>query len=311
VTLPHDTDGSPAIDAAGLDAARLDEFVTTVAREGHTLYRDLPWRRTRDPYAVLVSEVMLQQTQVPRVLVRYDEWLADFPTLDALASAPLEAVLRAWQGLGYNRRAIALKRTAELVVAEHGVAGANVSHQPALPEDERALLALPGVGPATASGIRAFAFDLPGVYLETNVRTVVLHELFRERDGVPDKEIVPILTAALAEAESRGITPRVWYYALLDYGAHLKRTVPNPSRRSSHHTRQSAFVGSVRQKRAWLLRAVMASPGEPTETYAANLAAAEVAAGREAPEPGVVLGILEALEADGFLRCGEGQWAVR
>jgi len=312
VSTPRDTPASPPI-----DALRLDAFVGKVAAEGRELYRDLPWRRTHDPYAILVSEVMLQQTQVPRVLVRYEEWLADFPTLEALSAAPLEAVLRAWQGLGYNRRAIALKRTAEQVVADHVAAEASTSSSraarspAALPQDERALLALPGVGPAAASGIRAFAFDLPGVYLETNVRTVVLHELFADREGVPDKEIVPILLVALEAARRRGINPRDWYYALLDYGAHLKRTVPNPSRRSSHHTRQSAFAGSVRQKRAWLLRAVMASPGEPSETYAVDLAAAETSAGREAPNPGTVLGILEALETDGFLRCDAALWTVR
>jgi A/G-specific adenine glycosylase len=305
-----------------LDDAVIAEFVTSVVTQGRELYRDLPWRRSRDPYAVLVSEVMLQQTQVPRVLVRYDEWLGDFPTLEALAAAPLEAVLRAWQGLGYNRRAVALKRTAEQVVAASDapattVAAANattagVAPRPAqLPTEEAALRALPGIGPATAAGIRAFALDLPGVYLETNVRTVVLHELFADREGVSDRGIVPVLEAAVAEAVRRGITPREWYYALLDYGSYLKRTVPNPSRRSAHHTRQSKFEGSVRQKRSWLLRAVMASPAEPAETYAVDLAQAEQAAGREAPDSGLVLGILEALEAEGFLRCVEGLWTVR
>ena len=288
----------------------IDRFVTSVVTQGRDLYRDLPWRRTRDPYAVLVSEIMLQQTQVPRVLVRYEDWLGDFPTLDALAAAPLEAVLVAWQGLGYNRRAIALKRAAEQVVeARDQSAGRDAPAQ--LPSDESALRALSGVGPATAAGVRAFAFDLPGVYLETNVRTVVLHEVFAERDAVSDKEITPVLTAALAAAGRRGVGPREWYYALLDYGAHLKRTVPNPSRRSAHHTRQSTFEGSVRQKRAWLLRAVMAAPGQSADSYAADLAAAELSSGREAPEPGVVLGILEALEREGFLRDDGGTWSVR
>ena len=234
----------------------VEEFVTLVAEKGRELYRDFSWRRTHDPYAVLVSEVMLQQTQVSRVEGRFDEWLAEFPTLDALAAAPLEAVLESWQGLGYNRRAIALKRAAEQVVATSG------GEAPAtLPADEVALRALPGIGPATAAGVLAFAFGQSSVYLETNVRAVFLHELFADQDGVPDREIVPLVAAAVDEASRQGISPREWYYALLDYGAHLKRILPNPSRRSAHHTRQSRFEGSRRQKRAWLLRAVMADPG--------------------------------------------------
>ena len=305
MTSPRDIPVSPQ-----LDAVRIDEFVTTVVAHGRDLYRDLPWRRTRDPYAVLVSEVMLQQTQVPRVLVRWEEWLADFPTLDSLASAPLEAVLRAWQGLGYNRRAIALKRTAEQLVAQREAAGVPTGEPTVLPDDDAALRALPGIGPATAAGVRAFAFCLPGIYLETNVRTVVLHELFADREGVPDREIEPVLRAALEAARTQGVDAREWYYALLDYGSHLKRTVPNPSRRSAHHSRQSAFQGSNRQKRSWLLRAVMAQPGESTGEYAAALREVEIRAGRDPLSEATVAGILESLSAEGFLNCDEERWLV-
>ena len=281
--------------------ANLAAFVASVAERGRELYRDHPWRRTRDPYAVLLSEVMLQQTQVPRVVGRWEEWLGQFPTIEALAAAPLEAVLRAWQGLGYNRRAIALKRAAEEIAAHHGGV---------LPSDEAALRALPGVGPATASGVRAFAFELPGVYLETNVRAVFLHELFADRDGVTDREIEPLVAAAVEEAARQGISPRDWYYALLDYGAQLKRDLPNPSRRSAHHAKQSAFQGSRRQKRARLLRAVIAAPGRDTGAYALDLAEAEAPAGRHTSDAGETLGILEALAAEGFIvREGDG-WFV-
>lgn len=303
---PRDIPVSP-----GIDSERLAAFVTSVATHGGDLYRDLPWRRTRDPYAVLVSEVMLQQTQVPRVLVRWEEWLASFPTLDALAAAPLEAVLRSWQGLGYNRRAVALKRTAELLVARREAAGVPDDAPTALPSDEAELRSLPGIGPATAAGVRAFAFGLPGIYLETNVRAVVLHELFADREGVTDREIEPLLRAALAQAQRQGVGPREWYYAMLDYGCHLKRTVPNPSRRSAHHTRQSAFEGSHRQKRARLLRAVMANPGESAQFYAAELSATEVQAGRETLDEAAVTEILESLSAEGFLICDGGRWLVR
>jgi len=291
---PTDIDPTP-------DASRLAEFVALVVAHGAELYRDHPWRRTRDPYAVLLSEVMLQQTQVSRVEPRWGAWLEEFPTIDSLAGAPLEPVLVAWQGLGYNRRAIALKRAAEETVMRFGGV---------LPSDAAELRSLPGIGPATAAGVRAFAFDLPGVYLETNVRTVVLHELFPDRDDVSDREIVPVLESAVEEAARQGVSPRTWYYALLDYGAWLKREMPNPSRRSAHHTRQSRFEGSRRQKRAWLLRAVIADPGATTGELGDALARIERDAGRDAPGPEESLSVLEDLARDGFVvRDGDG-WFV-
>lgn len=282
------------------DNRALELFVERVWDEGGRLFRDLPWRRSRDPYEVLVSEVMLQQTQVARVVGFHERWLAQFPDLEALAAAPLSVVLANWQGLGYNRRAIALKRLAEEVVERARRDGAAA----ALPSDEAGLKALPGVGPATAAGVRAFAFDLPGIYLETNVRTVVLHELFSDAVGVPDREITPLLERALEIAAARGIGPRDWYFAMLDYGAHLKRTNPNPSRRSAHHSRQSRFEGSRRQKRAALLRAVMEEPGLEASAYAARV--------REhaAIDDGDAESVLEELSLEGFLvREGES-WLV-
>lgn len=280
---------------------RLHAFVAGVVVRGRELYRDHPWRNTRDPYAVLLSEVMLQQTQVPRVVPKWEAWLEEFPTIDALATAPLEPVLRAWQGLGYNRRAIALKRTAEQVVERFGGQ---------LPSDEAELRSLPGIGPATASGVRAFAFDLPGVYLETNVRAVFLHELFAECDGVTDRELTPLVSAAVEEAASQGVSPRTWYYALLDYGAQLKRELPNPSRRSAHHATQSRFEGSRRQKRARLLRAVMERPGCSAGDLAIELRGAEPGAGHLAVSQGEALDILEDLARDGFIVAENGGWFV-
>ncbi len=287
-------DGTAA--ASGL--SDMEGFVDRVLASGREHYRDFPWRRTRDAYEVLVSEVMLQQTQAQRVVRHYEEWLASFPTLEALAVAPLEAVVRLWQGLGYNRRALELKRLAEQVVAAHEGAGAQGPAH--LPDDEAALRALPGVGPATAAGVLAFAYGRYATYLETNVRAVVLHELLADRDSVPDREIVPLVAAAARCAERRGIDARTWYHAMLDHGAHLKATLPNPSRRSSHRTRQSAFEGSRRQKRARLLRAVLETPGVGLDELAHMLGL----------DAGETLDVLEALTNDGFLvRRGDG-WGV-
>lgn len=271
----------------------LSDFVQKVAREGEQLYRDFAWRRTSDPYVVLVSEVMLQQTQVSRVERYYDRWLGDFPTFEALAAAPLEAVLVAWQGLGYNRRAIALKRLAERLVDEAPAGGTAK-----LPETEAELVALPGIGPATAAGVMAFAYGTHGSYLETNVRAVFLHELFSDHDDVSDSVIRPLVSAARELAEELGIDARGWNYALLDYGAHLKRTVPNPSRRSRHHTRQSPYEGSRRQKRARLLRDVIARPGCGADDYAGDM------------ELDIARDILEELVAEGFLRVEDDRFFI-
>lgn len=286
------------------DDADLLAFRAFVLERGRELYRDLPWRRTRDPYAVWISEVMLQQTQTSRVDGRWQRWLERFPTPDALAAAAPADVLDEWQGLGYNRRALALHRAAQAVSALGG----------ALPTEAAALEALPGVGPATAAGIRAFAFDLPAVYLETNVRSVLLHELFPDAESVPDRELVPILRATCPDdASDPADDPRAWYYALLDYGAYLKRSVPNPSRRSRGHARQSRFEGSHRQKRAELLRVLLAHApegGAAPEVLLDELNAVEVAANREPLTEKNVRSLLKELESEGFCRLLDGRWTV-
>ena len=290
---------------ASTPALSLPEFRSLVLERGGELYRDLPWRRTRDPYAIWISEVMLQQTQTTRVDGRWQRWLARFPSVGALAAADAADVLDEWQGLGYNRRALALHRAAEEVMELGGE----------LPEDAKKLEALPGIGPATAAGIRAFAFDLHSVYLETNVRSVFLHELFPSEEGVSDRVLVPLVSETCpADASDPADDPRTWYYALLDYGAYLKRTVPNPSRRSRTHATQSRFEGSHRQKRAELLRVLLAHRGEPDGLGLAaiceELARVEAKAGRRpicAPE---VEALLDELSREGFCRPGDGAWRV-
>lgn len=292
-----------AVESAG--ERDLAAFRSLVLERGRELYRDLPWRRTRDPYQIWVSEVMLQQTQTTRVDGRWQRWLERFPTPTALAAAAPADVLEEWQGLGYNRRALSLHRAAQAVAALGGE----------LPAETAALEALPGVGPATAAGIRAFAFDLPSIYLETNVRTVLLHELFRGEERVSDRALVPILAETCPpDASNPDDDPRTWYYALLDYGAYLKRSVPNPSRRSAAHARQSRFEGSHRQKRAELLRVLLAHRGEPGglgfDAILVELASIEEKAGRSPVGAPEARGLLAELSAEGFCREEGGAWHV-
>lgn len=195
------------------------------------------------------------------------------------------------------------------------------------PREAHDLVALPGIGPATAQGIRSFAFDLPGVYLETNVRTVFLHHFFPDVPAVPDRELVPLIQAAcpaapgavadeiapFAAPQDDADTPRAWYYALLDYGAYLKKTLPNPSRRSAGYSRQSKFEGSRRQKRAHIVRMLLAArDGQPAgitlDEAVAGVNEMEVAAGREPVECELVASILADLEREGFCRSEGDRW---
>jgi len=207
----------------------------------------MPWRETRDPYCILLSEIMLQQTQVERVKTKYSQFLAAFPTLADLAAAPLAALLPVWQGLGYNRRAIALKRCAEEIMDRFGGQ---------LPATITELESLPGIGPYTARAVAAFAFDIPEPLIETNIRTIFIHFFFHDREQVTDREILPLVEATLDRNN-----PRDWYYALMDYGVLLKSLHPNPGRRSSSHVRQSPFKGSNRELRSRILKAILEQPG--------------------------------------------------
>jgi A/G-specific adenine glycosylase len=209
--------------------------------------RALPWRKQRNPYRILLSELMLQQTQVGRVIEKYKQFLRRFPTIESLARAPLRAILEQWQGLGYNRRALALKNLATIVVD---------LYKGKIPSTVETLKTLPGVGTATAGAVCAFAFNKPAVFIETNIRSVFIHHFFHDRDGVKDGEILPLVEQTLDAKK-----PREWYYALMDYGVALKEQHPNPSRRSAHYTKQSPFEGSLRQVRGIILKALVKQPG--------------------------------------------------
>lgn len=305
LTVPKHDGNQPFEEGPGSDLSdQLQSFRSLVLERGAELYRDLPWRRSRDPYAVWISEVMLQQTQVSRVDGRWQHWMARFPTVDALAAAEPADVLDEWQGMGYNRRALSLLRAAQQVSAAGGV----------MPQEVADLVALPGIGPATAAGIRAFALNLPGTYLETNVRTVFLHELYPEAEGVPDKELLPLVEACCPkDARDSADDPRTWYFALLDYGAWLKKNTPNPSRRSAGHTKQSRFEGSHRQKRAMVVRALLAhrnTAGVDVQTVADELTREEQEAGRPAVAPRDVVALLEELALEGFCSANGDVWSI-
>lgn len=265
-----------------LAPATVTAFQKAVLAYHHANPRPMPWRETRDPYRILVSEIMLQQTQVERVRAKYAEFLAAFPTVFGLAAAPLPEVLRVWQGLGYNRRALALKRCAEEIAERF--AGQ-------FPTTIEELEALPGIGPYTARAVATFAFGAADPFIETNIRTVFIHFFFHNRDKVGDREIMPLVAATLERKD-----PRTWYYGLMDYGVMLKQSHPNPGRRSAHHTRQSRFEGSNRQLRSRILRAVMAQPGITAKELAERLGA-ELAAVQQN---------IEAMEREGFL-CKRGK----
>ncbi len=204
--------------------------------------RQLPWRETTDPYKILVSEIMLQQTQAERVIPKYKAFIKQFPTFKKLANAKLPDLLSAWQGLGYNRRALSLQKASKIVIQKY---------KGKVPNDPELLKELPGIGPATAASIVVYAFNLPFVFIETNVRTVFIHSFFSNRTDVTDTELLPIITKML----DRG-NPRKWYNALMDYGVMLKKTHKNPSRASAHHTKQSTFKGSLRQVRGRIIKII-------------------------------------------------------
>jgi A/G-specific adenine glycosylase len=214
---------------------------------------DMAWRRDTSPYAIVVSEIMLQQTQVSRVEIKFAAWIKRFPSWKALASATTADVLREWSGLGYNRRALYLKRVAEEVTAKYnGI----------LPNTVEALRELPGIGPNTAGAILAYAFNKPQPFIETNIRSAYIHFFFpKSRAKIPDVKLLPLIQETLNDPRIK-THAREWHWALMDYGSHIKNQHPNPSRKSAHHVKQSAFKGSNRELRANILKFILTKPAQ-------------------------------------------------
>ena len=205
--------------------------------------RDFPFRNDITPYNVLVSEIMLQQTQTGRVAEKFLQFKGKFEDFKALSKAPLEQVLKAWQGLGYNRRAIALKNIAEMIVNEFGGV---------LPDSVEELKKFPQIGHNTASSIVAFAFNKPVFFIETNIRRVYFYYFFAKKNKISDKEIL-----ALVEKTTDISNPREWYYALMDYGVMLKKTHPELNKKSAHYRKQAPFKGSNRELRGKVLKTLI------------------------------------------------------
>jgi len=260
-----------------LSTGEIRRFQNTIYQHYQEHGRSLPWRKTRNPYHILVSEVMLQQTQVDRVIDKYQEFITTFPDVQTLAKSPLKKILKVWQGLGYNRRALALKRIAEIVCERHD--GIVPSHLDAL---ER----LPGIGKTTASEIVSFAFNQPAVFIETNIRSVFIHFFFSHRNDVSDAEMLPLVEKTLDTTQARR-----WYYALMDYGVALKKKYRNPSRRSLHYRKQSPFDGSNRQIRGMILKILTAQRQSSEEALVRALKKPAVQVKRN----------LSALKKEGFI----------
>lgn len=256
----NDTRGSDPLRVC--DCGITGESIATFRRIILTHYRKsgrvLPWRVNPTPYAVFVSEIMLQQTQVSRVIPKFEAFVRAFPDFNSLASASLSSVLALWQGLGYNRRAVALRESAQILQRKYdGV----------LPESIEDLSLLPGIGKATASAIAVYAFHRPVVFIETNIRTVFIHFFFPGMEGIMDKQIFPLVEKTLYRRD-----PSRWYNALMDYGVLLKESYGNPGRRSAATRGQSPFKNSHRQRRGKILRAVLGNPGITLDDLADTIA---------------------------------------
>jgi len=246
-----------------LNKKQIEKFQKSIY-DYYTIFgRPFPWRETTEPYHIFVSEVMLQQTQTSRVVAKYLAFIQKFPDFKTLANASQYDLLQVWQGLGYNRRALALQKSARLIIEKY---------EGVLPESPEELITLPGIGPATAASIAAFAFNSPTVFVETNIRVVFFHFFFQEKESVHDNEILDLV----AQTVTRGLSvvtqnPRTWYYALMDYGVMLKAQGINPLKKSKHYTKQSAFQGSDRQIRGAILKVLLSNREQTVEQVTTTL----------------------------------------
>ena len=269
----------------GLTPEGVKKFRALIGNFYRQYGREFLWRQTTDPYKIVVSEVMLQQTQTDRVIYKFAHFIEAFPDFKTLAAASFVDVLVYWHGLGYNRRALFLHKIAQRVMRDFGGI---------LPDSPDILVAFNGLGPATAASICAFAFNKPVLFIETNIRAVFIHTFFgKDSEKISDKAIMPLMQATLDHEN-----PREWYYALTDYGVVLKKLYKNPSRRSAHYAKQSAFEGSERQIRGMILRVLTAHKKATFKNLCALISR----------EPERIKNNLAALLKDGLIKQWFGQF---
>ncbi len=257
----------------------IDKFKKEIWNYYRVNKRVLPWRNINDPYKVFVSEIMLQQTQVSRVLKKYPVFIKTFPTFQTLAKAQLSDVLKEWQGMGYNRRARFIHEAAKIIVNNYsGV----------LPKDVSELKRLPGIGNGTAGSLIVFVYNTPIPFVETNIRRVILHHFFRRKSGVSDEEILKIVKKTMDKKR-----PREWYYALMDYGSILlKKEKENANIRSATYIKQKPFKGSNREIRGNIISFLVSHPS----------GTASIIAKKYKKEEKQVHSILNILEKEGLIK---------
>lgn len=271
---------------------KINPQIRALQKEVLSYYRlhgrhNLPWRKTKDPYKIMVSEIMLQQTQALRVIEKYKEFLNTFPSIYVLAGSPLSNVLKLWSGLGYNRRAKFLHEAAKMVMNEY---------KGKMPRTAEELEKLPGIGPYTAQAIAAFAYNTPSAFIETNIRTVFIHHFFGHTLNVDDRQLL-----VYVEKAAEGQDAREWYAALMDYGSHLKQTVGNASQRSAHHVKQKAFKGSMREARGQILKLLSITTVGLTKSHIVAKTKLELDRVEQA---------LGGLEGDGLIALSKGKWRI-
>lgn len=246
--------------------------------------RSMPWRERPSPYFVLVSELMLQQTQVPRVIPKFLEFVTVFPDFSALAAAPLAAVLQRWSGLGYNRRAKFLHDAARRVMDQGGE----------MPRSVKELVALPGVGKNTAGAIMNYAYNIPTVFVETNIRTVYFGYFFANtRELIDDQELMSLVEQTMDQEN-----PREWFWALMDYGTHLKKNGQALIQQSRHYKKQAPLKGSQREMRGMILRKLSSGAIADEQLLASFL------------EDERFETALRALQKEGLVETIEGRWCL-